>query len=250
MNEQIFDWSENSEKILRGEGYSTFHSHFREQVAVIRYLLDRGYSKEEIYERWKATAPKEILFADTEEEKREFFGRVWRKAQKWTNRMYPPIVLYKEEIDFINAMDVVPWIKQYVLTLLVIYKYYGQTWCAYTNRIKCFCYAQTYVKIEREQYTLKLCDCIREYCPYTTTIHDCSVAFKVNFAQCLGTRLDSIPNPSQVQKLFKYLKSEKICTCCGKSFQVSSKVKRTVCDSCYKKQRQQYINQWKRKNSS
>lgn len=246
MNEQIFDWNENSEKILRGEGYSTYHSLFREQVAVIRYLLDRGKTKEEIFEIWKSTSPKEILYADTEEEKWEFFGRVWRKAKKWVNRLYPPIQIYQEEMDFINGMDVTPWVREYVLVLLCIYKYYGQTWCAYTNRIKCFCYSQTYVKIEREQYTLKLCDCIKEYNPYTTVIHDCNVAFKINFAQCLGTRLATIKNPSEVQKLFPYLKNEKVCACCGALFTYNSgRIKRTICDECYRKERNRKKNSGK-----
>ena len=248
MNEQIFDWNENSEKILNGGGYTTFHSHFREQVALVRYLLDRGKSKEEIYDQWKQTNPKEIEFADTEDEIREFFGRIWRKSKKWINRLYPPIQIYQEEIDFINGMDVTPWVREYVLTLLTVYKYYGQTWCAYTNRIKCFCYSQTYVKIEREQYTMKLCDCIKNYKPYTTVIHDCNVAFKINFAQCLGTRIATIKNPAEVQKLFPLLKKERVCSCCGKVFSYKTgKLKRTECDECYAKRRYQKQNSYKTK---
>lgn len=238
MNEQIFDWGENSEKILRGEGYSTFHSRFKEQVAVVRYLLDKGFTKEEVYEEWKKTKPKDILYADDEHEKKEVFGRVWRKAQRWVNRFYSSVTIYQEEVDFINNMSVIMWIKQYILTLLCVYKYYRQTWCCYTNRIKCFCYSQTYVLNEREEYTLKMCECLKNYAPYTTVIHDSNVAFKMNFAQALGTPLATIKNPSQAQELFKYLKDTRVCSQCGKTFEVNSaKLRRDICKECYRKNR-------------
>lgn len=238
MNEQIFDWAENSEKILRGEGYSTFHSRFNEQVALIRYLLDRGATKEECYFKWKLTEPREILYAEDEQEIRELFGRIWRRAQKWENRFRTSITIFQEEIDFINNMSVILWIKQYILAMLCVYKYYHQTWCCYTNRIKCFCYAQTYVQNEREEYTLKMCDCLKNYAPYTTVIHDSNVAFKVNFAQSLGTPLATIKNPMYVQELFKYLKDTRVCPCCGRTFEAdSAKLRRDLCDVCYKKMR-------------
>lgn len=248
MNEHIFDWIENSEKILRGEGYSTFHSRFKEQVALVRYLLDAGYSKESIYEKWKWTNPKEIMFEEDEEEKRRIFGRVWRHSKRWENRLYGPIIIYQEEIDFINNMSVILWIKQYILTMLCVYKYYHQTWCCYTNRIKCFCYSKTYVQNEREEYTLKMCDCLKNYAPYTTVIHGNNVAFKMNFAQAIGTPLTTIKNPLQCQALFKYLKDTRVCPCCGKTFEVNSaKLRRELCDDCYRKQRSKKKNSYKKR---
>ena len=250
MNEHIFDWAENSAKVLETKKYSTFHSRFREQVAIVRYLLDRGYQKDEIYEAWKETNPHEIQYADDEQEKWEVFGRVWRKAQKWKNHFHAPITLYKEEIDFINNMSVILWIKQYVLTMLCVYKYYRQTWCGYTNRIKCFCYAQTYVKNEREDYTLKMCDCLRQYSPYTTVIHDSNVAFKMNFAQAYGTSLVTIKDPTRVQELFGLLKDTRVCPTCGKTFEVTSSIRRELCDECYKKVRNKKKNSYKQKNTT
>ena len=238
MNEQIFDWAENSEKVLRTGQYSTFHSRFREQVALIRYLLVQGHNKERIYELWKSTNPHEIQYADDEQEKREVFGRAWRKAQKWRNIFRSPITIYKEEIDFINKMSVILWIKQYVLAMLCVYKYYRQTWCGYTNRIKCFCYSQTYVQNEREEYTLKMCDCLREYSPYTTVIHEGNVAFKMNFAQVLGTPLATIKNPSEVSELFQYLEDSRVCPRCGRRFSGNfAQLRRDICDDCFKEEK-------------
>ena len=243
MNEQIFDWGENSEKILRGEGYTTFHSRFREQVALVRYLLDRNHEEEEIYGIWKNTNPETILYADTEEEKREVYKRVRVAARKWQNRFYSSVMVYKEEMDYINQMDEPLWVKQYVLCMLVVYKYYQQTYCQYTNRIKCFCYSKTNVKFERSQYTLTLCDCIKNYRVYDTVIHDSNVAFKVNFAQSLGTPLARIKSPAYVEELYKWLKDSRVCTCCGKSFECSSKsLRRMLCDECYRKERNRAKN--------
>ena len=238
MNEHIFDWVENSAKVLKTKQYSTFHSRFREQVALVRYLLDQGLQKEEIYEKWKETNPHEIQYADDEQEKKEVFGRVWRKAKKWHNRFYSPITIYQEEIDFINSMSVILWIKQYILAMLCVYKYYHEAWCCYTNRIKCFCYSQTYVQNEREEYTLKMCECLKSYRPYTTVIHDSNVAFKMNFAQMMGTPLITLHNPAYVQDAFQYLKDSRICSKCGKAFEVNSaKLRRDMCEECYRKER-------------
>ena len=55
MNGYIFDWDENSEKILNGEGYTTVGHQFMEQVALFRYLMDHGYTKDDVDKVWRNT---------------------------------------------------------------------------------------------------------------------------------------------------------------------------------------------------
>ena len=55
MNDYIFDWAENSEKILAGGGYTTKAHQTFEQKMLFAHVGEQGYSKDEIVSLWIKT---------------------------------------------------------------------------------------------------------------------------------------------------------------------------------------------------
>lgn len=242
MNGYIFDWDENSEKILNGEGYTTVGHQFMEQVALFRYLMDHGYTKDDVDKVWRNT--NSILYQKTcgdVDEIERLFARIWGKAAKWKNNFKGnEIVIYQSEIDFINNMEVLPWIKQYVLTLLCVYKWWGREWCKYDKKIRTFCFSCTDMKREEERCAIKIHECIEEYKPFESKIVDLALSFKINFVQ--RNNLDDIvckfPNPRYLIQAMNYLENKKICEDCGEKYEYDSfSCRFNLCPKCRKKRR-------------
>lgn len=239
MNTYIFDWEENSEYVLANRKCFTVRNQFMELVALVRYLIDRGQTYEEVYEVWRSIES-EITKAveDDEVESEHKFKEVWKKAKTLKIVQFQPIKLYKKEIEFVNDLEVFPWIKEYLLTMLAVHKYYNTTWCKYTRDIKVFCYSMTRVRRERDKYIRSLSECINKHNPYTLSIYDTALAFRVNFEEKDGEVVSEIRNPRHVQEWFKYITNIKPCSVCGSSFEYNSKtVGNVLCPECYKVKR-------------
>lgn len=248
MNGYIFDWDENSEKILNGEGYTTVGHQFMEQVALFRYLMDHGYTKDDVDKIWRNT--NSILYQKTcgdVDEIERLFARIWGKAAKWKNNFKGnEIVIYQSEIDFINNMEVLPWIKQYVLTLLCVYKWWGREWCKYDKKIRTFCFSCTDVKTEREQYAVRLSECITKYNVYTTTVVGGNSHVKINISSNNdNVAVYQISNPRYVLSAFSLIKNTKTCNNCGKIYEYSSNQCRfSICPECVRKKRYLAQRKW------
>lgn len=235
MNGYIFDWDENSEKILNGEGYTTVGHQFMEQVALFRYLMDHGYTKDDVDKVWRNT--NSILYQKTcgdVDEIERLFARIWGKAAKWKNNFKGnEIVIYQSEIDFINNMEVLPWIKQYVLTLLCVYKWWGREWCKYDKKIRTFCFSCTDIKKERDRNAEKITECIDKYHPYEVKIIDISLSFKITFGET-DSIVAKISNPRNIDKVLKLIKNLKICLNCGSAFEYNShSISNCLCPDCH-----------------
>ena len=238
MNGYIFDWDENSEKILNGEGYTTVGHQFMEQVALFRYLMDHGYTKDDVDKVWRNT--NSILYQKTcgdIDEIERLFARIWGKAAKWKNNFKGnEIVIYQSEIDFINNMEVLPWIKQYVLTLLCVYKWWGREWCKYDKKIRTFCFSCTDAKREVDRHSAKLNECLNKYKIYESKIIDTNIAFKFkDISSNLHYILLTINNPREVEVVKKYLKNYKKCIKCGSMFEYNAhNMNNELCPICHK----------------
>lgn len=235
MNGYIFDWNENSEKILNGDGYTTVGHQFMEQVALFRYLMDKGYSKDDVDRVWRNT--NSIAYqkvADDKDETERLFARIWGKAAKWKNNVQGnEIVIYQSEIDFINNMEVLPWIKQYVLTLLCVYKWWGREWCRYDKKIRTFCFSCTDIKKERDRNAEKITECIDRYHPYEVKIIDVSLSFKIMFGES-DSIVAQISNPRDIDRVLKLIRNSKICLNCGNTFEYNShSILNCLCPDCH-----------------
>lgn len=236
MNDYVFDWAENSEKILNGEGYTTKVHQTFEQIMLFCYLREKGYNKEQIFDLWIKTDSLLLQkIGDDKDQRDKYFGKLLSDSTKYKIEKGNEIKIYQSEIDFINKMEVSMWIKQYVLTMLCIYKWYGKEWCRYDNKIKRFCYSCTSQKKENNSSNSKvLSECCNEYNPYVVRYKDASVVFKQNIENS-GNVLSTINNPRNVLECMKLLKCEKTCIKCGRVYEYNYHNKHlSFCPKCYK----------------
>lgn len=247
MTDFIFDWRANSWKILNGGGYTSKKAQFLEQMALVHCLLTEMHAdKEEIYLIWRGTKPDSIAFLDPvedDEEMREIFQKVFAAGKMWYDTPGHTIILYQSELDFLNNMVTFLWVKQYILALLCIYKFYGVEWAAYNSTIKQFCFSVTQYGRERPELIDKLSKVIKEYKPYEVSLFNEALAYRVTFVADEGEQVASIREPREVGELMKYLKCERVCDGCGKKFAYTSRsMRNNFCPECYAKKRskQQY----------
>ena len=240
MTGYIFDWKENSEKILDGEGYTTHRHQFMEQTMLCRYLIDRGYNRFEIFDLWRESRPLTVqAFENDSDEVSFIFERVWEAAQYKHIKSYKEIIIYQEEIDFINSMEIFLWMKEYLLTMLCVYKYFGTPWCRYGSKLRAFCFSVTSQKRERQESMKHIKRCLKEYSPYTISMAGTSLSFKFNFVRGSGVEAGRIKNPRYAQDLFGLLRCEKRCERCGATFEYTHRtIKKKICPVCYKIERE------------
>lgn len=247
MNEYIFDWEENCRKIIQTKRYTTNSHQFREQAVLFRYLHNLGKTKDEIFDFWKTTDSKLLQQANNDEEDINYiFGKLWSASSYWKMTSNYSIKIYQQEIDYINSLPVYLWLKQYLLALLCIYKFYGKKWCKYDSKIKAFCFSVTSAKREREEHKEKIKNCLEKYHPYELSLIDTTVSFKINFLckDIKATPIKEILNPRYIEEIIPLIKNERKCEQCGEVFTYSSQtLSATLCESCRRKQRhkQQYL---------
>lgn len=243
MNDYIFDWEENSEKILAGGGYTTKVHQTFEQIMLFAYLREKGYSKDEIFSLWTKTDSLLLQkIGDDKDQRDKYFGKLFADSTKYKIEKGNRIDIYQSEIDFINNMEVSMWIKQYVLAMLCIYKWYGKEWCVYNDKIKRFCYSCTDVKNERDRHIRMLHDCINKYNIYYVNSRNDFISIKILFCSNFG-KVYHISNPRRVNELFNFLENTKTCIKCGHKYKYSSySTNSTLCASCRKSIR--YKNQY------
>lgn len=235
MNDYIFDWAENSKKILAGGGYTTKVHQTFEQIMLFAYLRERGYSKDEIFSLWIETDSLLLQkIGDDKDQRDKYFGKLFADSTKYKIEKGNRIDIYQSEIDFINNMEVSMWIKQYILAMLCIYKWYGKEWCVYNDKIKRFCYSCTNIKRENNSSNSKiLSKCYNLYNPYTIRYKDCTVVFKSNILTKNGV-ISTIYEPREINSILSLLRCEKKCERCGKLYEYNYHNKHlSLCKTCY-----------------
>ena len=250
MNDYIFDWAENSEKILAGGGYTTKAHQTFEQIMLFAYLREKGYSKDEIFSLWIETNSLLLQkIGDDKDQRDKYFGKLFADSTKYKIEKGNRIDIYQSEIDFINNMEVSMWIKQYVLAMLCIYKWYGKEWCVYNDKIKRFCYSCTSTKKERDRNTELLSLCVNEYKPFIINSRNNFLSFKILFCCKNDAIIKNIRSPREVQECFLFLKNEKKCLKCGKVFSYKeNSINLDNCSICRKKIKyhREYLNRLQR----
>ena len=241
MNDFIFDWAENSEKILNGEGYTTKVHQTFEQIMLFCYLREKGCNKEQIFDLWIKTDSLLLQkISDDKDQRDKYFGKLLSDSTKYKIEKGNEIKIYQSEIDFINTMEVSMWIKQYVLTMLCIYKWYGKEWCIYNDKIKRFCYSCTSLKREFESSAEILFRALNQYHPYIVNTRNQNSVFKI---LCENKSLEQNPiiiikEPRKIFNILNLLKSEKKCKICGEVFNYDHHTKHLdICHKCWKKKR-------------
>jgi hypothetical protein len=245
MNDYIFDWAENSEKILADRGYTTKVHQTFEQIMLFAYLREKGYSKDEIFDLWIKTDSLLLQrIGDDKDQRDKYFGKLFADSTKYKIEKGNRIDIYQSEIDFINGMEVSMWIKQYVLVMLCVYKWYGKEWCVYNDKIKRFCYSCTSTKIERERNIILLHSCIDKYKPYIINSRNNFLLYKILIPK-EGLPIKTLNSPRGASQMFKILSREKKCSICGNFFEyMDNSINLSECPACRKRVRykRQYQN--------
>lgn len=249
MNNYIFDWDRNSQRILETNKYTTYHKQDREGIALIQYLSNqKKYNKEDIYSVWKDISGSKIEFLD-DSEKRKIFDRFFKTSLTWKFKKGKSFAIYQEELDYLNSLIIPMWAKEYLLALLCVYKYYNDKWCVYTKDIKCFCHSRTKEGRSRPERELYLHNLFTRYNLYDLSmlyINNKEVlSIKVNYAKGEGKVIAVLETPNEVSTLFKMLKCEKKCKICGGIFSYTVRsFTQELCPICYKKERnrKKYLN--------
>lgn len=239
MSDYIFDWEENSQRMLLEKRCTTKRHQYMELVALIRYLIDAGENQENI--------KLQILSIDSTYlnphkhdylELENIFSRLWKKAKEQEHFHFSPIVIYESEIQFINNMEVLRWVKEYILTMLCVYKYYGNRWCKYTAELKSFCFSMTSAKRNKNELNDKIALCLQRYAPYEMKLFDINLAYRMTFCAKEGTAISQINNPNHVKSIMNLITTEKKCSCCGENWTYSSyNINTDLCPSCKQKER-------------
>lgn len=240
MNDYIFDWAENSEKILAGGGYTTKVHQTFEQIMLFAYLRERGYSKDEIFSLWIETDSLLLKkIGDDENQRDKYFGKLFADSTKYKIEKGNRIDIYQSEIDFINSLVVLPWIKEYLLAILCVYKYMGYESCEYNKKIRNFCFSCTSINKEQEYCCLKIKEALDKYKFYSVYNYNNKAFFKINFCDnSNGKKICSISNPRNVLTIMKFLSNNKRCEKCGNIFEYNSKsIKNKLCPNCHRKNR-------------
>ena len=232
---------ENSRTVIETGEYQYPKSKGIEDVWLIRYLKTDGENgKEDIYTIWCRIAKKKYDYF-SEEELRANFERFWKAAgKKSKGPVVFPIEIFQEEIDAINNADTFIWVKQYALLLLAYYKILGKeknmggglSW----ELLK-------FVTAIRP----KARDCKRA----TDLLIKCGLleirdfAWILNYQCKKGHLFGRFYQIKDMQNIFSELKTEKVCTMCGKTFCRTSKTKRDICEECWKKKEVKRVQKYR-----
>lgn len=237
MNDYIFDWDKNSQDILNKCEYTTKKYRTKEQVMLIRYLRDRGYTFSQCYDIWMSKTPnisyKNNFLLDDIDVK-QYFNMIWRMSKRASNKCGVPIKIYQSEIDFINNMVCSVWVKQYIFSMLCVYKYYNKEWVKYDNKIKTFCYSCTQTKKERKEKIKILKDVVEKYNLYDIRCKGSSVVYKMNFSESDSSDwIYQISNPRGIPDIISCVKSIKRCSLCGEDYEYDTRnLIGDICPKC------------------
>lgn len=259
----IFNWKANSIKVLQTGEYSRGDKwerkkEYSQQLFLCAYLSSLGWDRERIFEKWKSIPNKDFESgALGEDECESRFKLVYERAmeKKYSNNFTLDYdkehMIYQEEIDAINALNATYVFRKYLFNLLCIEKFYRDTEGKFeiTNDIRAYCfYHANKGKLYNKSADNMIKSNIKAGRPLETFCVRGRVYGKLSFYQKNGTEILKFKDPSEIiGKSYDLIKeSYGICPMCGKTFIKNGYTKREICEDCYKKIRQQNINECKK----
>lgn len=266
----IIDWVKNSKEIqktkrLRVEEPCDRKVSFKQEIVYVQYLLDVcGYDRDQCFKAWKqiknGTAAK--FKGDPEAQKIEFLI-IWRKIgndqfrKPHYTKSVEPIVIFEEEIEFLNNLDTPLWMKQYWGALLFYYKFAVQiyervfktsalnAWCIYHSSYK----KKNYGGNCQDRLASKLIELKAEHIEVirdlpVQKVSESSPTYLPMFLVERGRNPRVFTDVNQIDSFLSMLSVAKsTCPQCGAPIQLSSYKKTTLCPQCYKSYRRE---QWRK----
>jgi hypothetical protein len=252
----IYNWKENCEKILKTKQYTTYKKSFYEQIVFIKYLQNQDKSKEEVYNIWINTKSPQLHILQEDNNNIEInllYHILWKKAEncKVLNKEPTKIKLFQEEIDYINSLYCEEWFRKYLIGLLFFYKFFNSSYLILTKDIN----IDILSKLNKKEFTdrqIQIANEYREkYSLYITQVKNVQNnqerALQINYCYKEGVLINEYTDPLQFTEVFSLLKKgTALCEKCKTIYTINARTKRDICLECYKKERQQYINNFKK----
>ena len=254
MTELPIDQVLNSERILATGLYQRRDWNFKEDRWLVKYLLDAGKNKEEIYQILL-----EVFFTRERntyliDEAGDLFEKIYKKAAKLKKLIrYPTIKIFQEEIDFINNSKTPAQTKQLSLLLLVYcklnrtYQFIDGIFEVVLTSLKRLTVAKRQIRGKDNPLSKELerCGMIRR-----VEIDEDNCYFpdkdeydykKIVFVRKKGSVAFETRTILDVPLYFDLLYSRMVCPLCGKEYDISPKSKTDLCPECQKEKRKQRI---------
>lgn len=244
----------NSERILSSGVYQRKEWNFKEDKWFIKYLIDSGWDKEQIYYKWLEiflTRERNTYLMD---DARNLFEHFYKKAEKIKKLIrYPTIKIFQQEIDFINNSKAPLQVKQLSLLLLAYcklsrsYQFIDGIFEVLLVSLKRMTEAKRQIRREDTSLSgaLESCGAI---CKIEINKHSCYFPDqneydykRLTFARKSGNVAFETSTILDIPKYFSLLHCRTTCPICGKEYDVSPKSKTELCPACQKEKRKQRI---------
>lgn len=242
---------ENCKRMIEFRQYQLPSSRGKEDLWLCKYLKDKKYSKEDAYNIWLSIYQSKygnILGEDYEPDAK--FSEYWNNCDKVRLRENcNVIVIYQEELDFINSTNFALWEKQYMLLLSAYCKARNKTdyvrdkfppselkKMVVRPKRKANDFADLYNKMVDVGFLQERT--IKTFNQYDGE-YDTNTYVKMHVYQTSGTAVIKVNTILDISMYFDKITMHKKCKECGQLFEYHSKTQRDVCEKCYKKQRLQ-----------
>ena len=250
----------NSQRMLETGKYQQPRAKVAEDVWLIKYLMQQGKTREEIYELWKPIYLSRDRGDIGDEVVQTTFRNLCRTAavKKVKLREQKRIEIFQSELSFIKGLDAPLRTKQFILMLYAYYK---------AENLKRLEDAETSVVRRNILRVLtaggrtddqRLFDVIVELGAVTKEVITkedlryggfyTSTYYKLAKVKHHGTRVAEFVTLSDVPAQLDYLLLYTQCPYCGKEFLPSRKAKTDLCPECYKEKRKADYRSQKAKN--
>lgn len=237
------------QRMLETGKYQTRTIGFAEDKWLLKYLFDKGKTKEEIYQIWLPIFSSKERNKDSIADAEYIFEFLWKRIFKIKKLLTcKRIYFYQEEIDLINAMDSPLQVKQMALLLLSYAKARGKYWYD-QGMFEAVLYALKRYTTEKRQVRGE-----KSYLGYLVraglVVHhsedkedmyhggEKEVDFwEVIFARVSGDVVFTIDTPLDVVQYFELLHNQRTCPVCGKTYEYTQMHKTELCPACQRKKR-------------
>lgn len=260
----------NSERMLKTGEFQTEHFHNDEMLWLVTYLRkNKKLDKKQVFAKWVPFYLKNKT--TTPEYASDSFETFWKRSKYHTiknNR--DKIIIWQEEIDYINSLPIPVFVKEYFFILLMhtratkneLYDsipYLDYHWYLSSNdrhydniKSRLLEYAKRYNFINIVQTSEKF-----DYLPdinddgfevagdtYDTEI----INYKLNISSPVCKYGGEIPVIYDdildgLSDMKNKISNISICTECGAEFEFNNKTQKTICDDCWNKKEKERLRQ-------
>lgn len=256
----------NCQRMIEFNSFQTDYWHNDELCWLIKYLKDNHFPKDKIYSIWKEF--RKIDKPEFDDKMLEDnFDSFYNSAMRVSiSKTYPQIIIYQEEIDYINSLAAPLWIRQFVYLMMLHIKVTGDEiydFLPFVDYYKFLSIKNNHSTILKRQLSktlkkfgiLKDIEIVEEYdelpvcdekglqigVENNVTIINKRLQIRLLVGTCNNVFvkyeniLDAILNIGIINSNYK-------CPVCGNQYEYTERMQRNICEECYRKQRQKRKN--------